>query len=96
MSFSVLTMTVPPFEPDPLRLVYVQVAEHIAARIEAGELPPRSKLPPERDLAEQYHVGYNTLRRAMDVLRDRGLIITMHGRGTYVAGQPDAPPPSEG
>ena len=55
------------------------------ARIEARELPPGSKLPPERDLATEYGVAYNTVRRAMDLLRERGLIVTMHGRGTYVA-----------
>jgi DNA-binding GntR family transcriptional regulator len=80
-------MDVPPFEPDELKLMYVQVADHIAARIEAGELEQGRRLPPERDLAKEYGVAYNTVRRAMDVLRERGLIVTMHGRGTYVARQ---------
>ena len=65
-------MAVPPFEADPLQLAYVQVADHIAARIEAGELERGTRLPPERELAAQYGVAYNTLRRSMDVLRDRG------------------------
>ncbi len=80
-----MCVTVPPFEPTPLRLLYEQVADHLAARIDVGELAPGTKLPPERDLAEQYSVAYNTMRSAMDVLRARGLIVTMHGRGTYVA-----------
>ena len=42
---SVLLMAVPPFERDPLQLAYVQVAGHIAARIEAGELAPGARLP---------------------------------------------------
>ena len=84
MSLTLLAMPVPPFEPTPLRLMYEQVAEHIAARIEAGELAPGSKLPPERELAGQYGVAYNTMRSAMEILRDRGLVVTMHGRGTYV------------
>jgi len=50
-------MTVPPFDPTPLRVIYEQVAEHIAARIAAGEWLPRAKLPPERDLADAYNVG---------------------------------------
>jgi GntR family transcriptional regulator len=78
-------MPVPPFKPTPLRLMYEQVAEHVAARIEAGELAPGSKLPPERELASEYGVAYNTMRSAMQILRDRGLVVTMHGRGTYVA-----------
>ena len=75
---------VPPFSPTPLRLMYVQVAEHIAARIEAGELEPGTRLPPERDVAAEYGVAYNTVRKSMEILRDRGLIVTMQGRGTFV------------
>lgn len=83
--------TVPPFNPSPLRLMYVQVAEHIEARIRSGELKPGHRLPPERDVAIEYGVAYNTLRRSMDILRERGLIVTMHGRGTFVN---DPIPPS--
>ena len=84
MPDSVLTMAIPPFEADPLQLAYVQVADHIAARIEASELERGTRLPPERELAAQYGVAYNTLRRSMDVLRDRGLVITLRGHGNYV------------
>jgi GntR family transcriptional regulator len=62
---------------------YLQVADHIAARIEVGEFS--HKLPAERALAEEYEVAYQTLRHAMQVLRERGLIITRQGRGTFVA-----------
>src|SRR5712691_7873482 len=85
VSLTMLVMSVPPFKPTPLRLMYEQVAEHIAARIEAGELTPGTRMPPERDLATEYGVAYNTMRKATEILRERGLIITMHGRGTYVA-----------
>jgi GntR family transcriptional regulator len=77
-------MAVPPFKPTPLRLMYEQVAEHIAARIEAGELGPDTRMPPERELAGEYGVAYNTVRKSMELLRERGLIVTIHGRGTYV------------
>ena len=46
-------------------------ADHITARIEAGEFPPETRLPPERDLADEYKVAYNTLRRAMIAGRGR-------------------------
>ncbi|MFG2021091.1 GntR family transcriptional regulator [Actinomadura geliboluensis] len=80
---------VPPFEPvqDGPEYMYVQVANHIAARIEAGELPPGARLPAERDLAVEYGVAYLTVRRAAQELRDRGLIVTVMGRGTFVAEQ---------
>jgi GntR family transcriptional regulator len=82
---------VPPFRPDPLRLIYVQVAEHIAARIEAGELAGGQRMAPERDVATEYGVAYNTIRKSMELLRERGLIVTMHGRGTFVVPENQRP-----
>jgi DNA-binding GntR family transcriptional regulator len=61
---------------------YIQVANDIAAKIEMGEFS--HKLPAERALAEEYGVAYQTVRHAMKVLRERGLIITRQGRGTFV------------
>jgi DNA-binding GntR family transcriptional regulator len=79
----------PAIDPDAPKLVYVQVADHIAARIKAGELKPGARLPAERDLAAEYGVAYDTIRRAAAMLRDRGLIITIIGRGTFVAPPPE-------
>jgi DNA-binding GntR family transcriptional regulator len=70
---------VDPLGPD---FAYMQVADSITVRIEAGEIT--HKLPAERDLAQEYGVAYQTVRRAMKVLRERGLIITRQGRGTFV------------
>jgi GntR family transcriptional regulator len=61
---------------------YLRVANEVAARIESGEFVHR--LPAERELAEDYGVAYQTVRRSMRVLRDRGLVITRQGRGTFV------------
>lgn len=66
-------------------LAYMRVADDIAARITSGELAAGARLRSERDLATYYGVSYGTVRRAMQVLRDRGLITTIHGRGTFVA-----------
>jgi GntR family transcriptional regulator len=66
-------------------LIYVQVADHIAELITTGELAPGAKLPAERDMAEQYRVAYETIRRSTALLRERGLIVTVQGRGTFVA-----------
>ncbi|WUO44122.1 winged helix-turn-helix domain-containing protein [Streptomyces sp. NBC_00285] len=76
---------VPDFAPQGAQLIYVAVADHIEARIRAGKLHPGARLPAERDLAQEYGVAYLTVRRAAQVLRDRGLIETVHGRGTFVA-----------
>jgi GntR family transcriptional regulator len=61
---------------------YLQVADDLERRISEGEI--EVKLPSERDLAEDYGVAYTTIRRAMEVLRERRLIITRHGRGTFI------------
>ena len=48
-----------------------------------GEI--EQKLPSERSFADEYEVAYTTVRHAMAVLRERGIIVTAHGRGTFVA-----------
>ena len=63
---------------------YVRVANDIAARIKSGELAPGTRLRSELDLAERYGVAYQTIRHAMKVLRERGLIVSIQGRGTFV------------
>jgi GntR family transcriptional regulator len=68
-------------------LAYVQIADDIANRITSGELRPGARLLSERALADYYGRSYQTVRRAMEVLRERELITTIHGRGTFVTGQ---------
>lgn len=65
--------------PDP---VYEQVASLLEREIRDGTRTGR--LPSERDLAVELGVSYGSVRHAMELLRDRGLIRTIHGRGTYV------------
>ena len=76
----------PAIDPAAPKLIYEQVADHIAARIASGELAPGARLPAERDMAAEYGVAYDTIRRATALLRERGLITTIVGRGTFVAG----------
>jgi DNA-binding GntR family transcriptional regulator len=76
-----------PVDPYGREHAYVQVADDVARRITTGEIT--RKLPAERALADEYGVAYTTVRHAMEVLRDRGMIITIHGRGTFVAGRPE-------
>lgn len=72
---------------DPSRPVYVwqQVADHIAHRIAAGELQPGARLEGERELAEALGVAVGTVRRAVVDLRERGLVVTLPSKGTYIA-----------
>jgi GntR family transcriptional regulator len=67
--------------PTPL---YVQVADAIGARINRGELPPNRPIPSENQLVQEYGVARGTARKAIELLRDRGLVTTVVGRGTFV------------
>jgi GntR family transcriptional regulator len=67
------------------QLAYRRVADDVAARITSGELASGTRLRSEHDLAEHYQVSFGTLRRAMKLLRERGMIVTQHGRGNFVA-----------
>lgn len=77
---------------DPSRPVYVwkQAADWIAARIDTGELRPGARLEGERELAEQLGIAVGTVRRAVEDLRERGLVVTLPAKGTYVAERADS------
>lgn len=51
-----------------------QIAEQIADRIQSGELKPGEWLGSERQLAERHEVGRNTVRSALRLLAEAGLI----------------------
>lgn len=61
---------------------YVQLADLLEARMRSGELV--GKMRAEKDIAEEYGVAYGTVRRTMSLLRDRGLVESIQGRGTFV------------
>jgi len=67
--------------PVPL---YFQVAEHLEQLIESGELPTGSRLENEIDLADQLGLSRPTMRRAIQYLVDRGLLVRKRGVGTQV------------
>ncbi len=75
----------PVFEHDSPVPLYEQAADHVAALIAAGEYVSGQRLPAERDLAERWHIGYMTVRRAMRELRERGLVVSRVGKGTFIA-----------
>lgn len=72
---------VDPLDPTPL---YEQVANALAARIEAAEFEPGTMIPSEGTLQQEYGVARGTIRKALETLRDRGVVVTMPQRGTYV------------
>lgn len=76
---------VPPFDPAAAdRYLWEVMADHLALRIETGDLPEGGRLPNERELAAEYGVAVGTARRAVRELADRGLVRIMPGRGVVV------------
>ena len=71
-------------DPDSATPVYVQVAEILRARIESGELLPDRPVPSESQLQQDLGVARGTARKAITVLREQGLVVTVRGRGSYV------------
>ncbi|MHA6721077.1 FadR/GntR family transcriptional regulator [Sphingomonas sp. RS6] len=64
--------------------LYQRVAAAIAEAIEGGQWAPGTRLPGERDLAEEYGVSRPTIREAMIALEMKGWIEARHGSGLYV------------
>lgn len=77
--------------PVPL---YFQVAQHLEQLIESGTYPPGTRLDNEIQLADQLGLSRPTMRRAIEYLVDRGLLIRKRGVGTQVV-QPKVRRPVE-
>lgn len=73
-------------EMSPVAL-YIQLADLLEARIKSGEFPPRKPIPSEPHIQQEYGVARGTVRAALRLLRERGLVVTMPARGTYVTEQ---------
>jgi len=65
--------------------IYVQIAENLLEKIATGELAPDQRLPSERELSKTLNVSRMTLRAALRVLDNKGLLIRRPGDGTYIA-----------
>ncbi|MEV0779158.1 winged helix-turn-helix domain-containing protein [Streptomyces sp. NPDC050428] len=75
-------------DPEPIGYVYVRVADEVEREIRSGRLPYGARLPNERDMGAQYGVAPGTVRRAVQELRDRGLVVTLPNKGTFVVAEP--------
>ncbi len=62
---------------------YMRIADLIRARIADGIYAPGSKLPPETQFSAEFGVSPMTLRKALAVLANQGLVFAEKGRGTY-------------
>jgi GntR family transcriptional regulator len=63
---------------------YQQIADRLRAQISSGALEPGQRLPSEPDLAAEYDASRNTVRLAIALLINQGLVVSRQGLGTFV------------
>ena len=83
-----MTVLTEAVDPASDRAVYKQIADHLRAAIGRGGLREGEQLPSEAQLMEHYGVARMTIRNALRVLQDEGLVTAEHGRGVYVRARP--------
>jgi GntR family transcriptional regulator len=66
------------------KALYFEVVDFLLEDIRSGKYSPGSKLPSEDHLSREFSVSRVTLREALRVLEDDGVIIRRHGSGTFV------------
>jgi len=73
-----------PFEPPARRRLHQAVAEQLRDAIFDGRFPAGEKLPPERELAQEFAVNRTSIREAIQTLERLGLVIVRQGDGATV------------
>lgn len=68
--------------------VYTKIADELRQNIQDRVYSIGERLPPEIQLSERFGVNRHTLRRAISLLKDEGLVRVDRGRGTFVASVP--------
>jgi len=63
---------------------YLQLARILREMITSGQVAPRQPMPSIKSITQQYGVAKGTAEKALGVLRDEGLVVTVPGRGIYV------------
>ncbi len=71
-----------------MRAPYLQLADILRERITSGEIPVGRRMPSLAELEQEFDLARNTLKKAVDVIKDEGLIEFSPGRGMFVKEQP--------
>lgn len=74
--------------PTDARPLQVRIADDIRAQIETGQLPPGTGLPTLSELAEANLCSLAVVRKAVDLLKQQGLVVTAQGKGAFVRERP--------
>ena len=70
---------------------YRQIANALREQITSGAIPPGRRIPSLVELETEYGVARDTLRKAVRVLKDEGLVETITGMGVYVTARDQQP-----
>ena len=65
--------------------IYEQIVNQIKALIMQGKLKEETMLPSVRSLSKDLKVSALTVKKAYDALEEQGFIVTVHGKGSFVA-----------
>ncbi|MCM1466925.1 MAG: GntR family transcriptional regulator [Alistipes sp.] len=65
--------------------IYEQIGEQIKSLIMKGELKTNDMLPSVRTLAKDLRVSALTVKKSYDTLEQEGFVVTVHGKGSFVA-----------
>lgn len=78
---------------DAMTPLYVQLANVLRDRIRNGEIPVGRRLPSQSELEEETGgtVSRRTIKTALEVLVDEGLVQGVQGKGVYVIALPPKP-----
>lgn len=72
----------------PSRPPYARIAASLRDKIDTGEYPPGTRLPPHRELSRTFNAAQETIRRAIAQLQSEGLVETRGQHGTFVQTRP--------
>lgn len=65
--------------------IYEQIVAQVRNKIMQGELEEDTALPSVRTLAKDLRVSALTVKKAYDALEQEGFVVTVHGKGSFVA-----------
>jgi DNA-binding GntR family transcriptional regulator len=65
-----------------------RIIADIEDQVATGRLRPGARLPSIAEMAVQYRVSHSTVKGALSLLRDRGVVVGQQGVGVFVAARP--------
>ena len=65
--------------------IYEQIVLEVERYVALGILKPEEQIPPIREMATELGINPNTVKKAYSILENKGVIVTISTKGTYIA-----------